>query len=104
MGRRNRIILGRYEDARTCAAKRAAGINWGRNVSRHNWTREIHDVVEVVRYHLGNTYARVAYAHLCHRNWRKTRLKKSTFYKMLKKVKILLRRVNIGQKQHSNRQ
>ena len=67
---------------------------------RRDWSREIHDVVETVRYHLGNACARVAYAHLHSRNWRKTGLKKPTFYKKLKKVKILLSTVNIGRKRH----
>ena len=63
-----------------------------------DWSHEMHNVIETVRYHLGNKHAKVAYAYFHRRTWRKTGMKKSTFYKMLKKVKLLLMPANIGRK------
>ena len=63
-----------------------------------DWSHEMHNVVETVRYHLGNKHAKVAYAYFHHRPWRKTGMKKATFYKMLKKVKLFLTPENIGRK------
>jgi len=100
MSARNRVVLGRDADVREGAANRTPAASPWQSGQRRDWSREIHDVVETVRYHLGNACARVAYAHLHSRNWRKTGLKKPTFYKKLKKVKILLSTVNIGRKRH----
>ena len=86
---RNRIVLGRDADVREGAANRTPAASPWRGGQRRDWSREIHDVVETVRYHLGNACARVAYAHL-----------HSRIYKKLKKVKILLSTVNIGRKRH----
>ena len=63
-----------------------------------DWSCEMHNVIETVRYHLGNECAKVAYAYFHRRPWRKTGMKKPTFYKRLKKVKIFLMPENIGRK------
>ena len=97
MGGKHRTVLGRHEDVRVGAAKTGAGIVFAKGTCKQNcWSSEIHDIVEAVRYHTDNDYARVAYAMFHKRSWKKTKLKKSTFYKMKKEVKILLTRINIG--------
>ena len=100
MGGKHRMVLGRYQDARMGAEHALArGIIYSQGEVR-DWSREIHDIVETVRYHLGNNAARVAYAYFHRRGWKSTGMKRATFYKMLKKVKLLLTRVNIGRKRH----
>ena len=101
MGGKHRIVLGRYQDAKLGASKLQARSNpYAQCAETQDWSREIHDIVEVVRYHMGNAAARVAYAYFHHRRWESAKMKRSTFYKILKKVKLLLTRVNIGQKRH----
>ena len=95
MPTRNRIVLGRYQDARVGASlTRTAGSAFNHASVHGDCSTEMHNLVEIVRHHLGNGYALVAYAHFHRRKWSKTRLKKSTFYKRLKKVKKLLLTVN----------
>ena len=97
MGKRNKTVVGRYEDVRIGAAKTGSANAFAEGTGKPlYWSREIHDIVEAVRYHTDNDYARVAYAIFHKRSWKKTRLKRSTFYKMKNEVKILLTRINIG--------
>ena len=104
MGGRHRIVLGRYQDAKLGASKLQAQSNaYAQSAETQDWSREIHDIVETVRYHIGDKPARVAYAYFHRRGWKATKMKRSTFYKILKNVKVLLTRVNIGQKRHRKR-
>lgn len=101
MGGKHRMVLGRYQDAKLGASKLQAQSNpYAQRAVTQDWSREIHDIVETVRYHIGDEAARVAYAYFHRRGWKATKMKRSTFYKILKKVKLLLTRVNIGQKRH----
>ena len=104
MGKRNKTVVGRYEDVRIGAAKTGSANAFAEGTGKPlYWSREIHDIVEAVRYHTDNDYARVAYAIFHKRSWKKTRLKRSTFYKMRNEVKILLTRINIGRNARSQR-
>ena len=95
---KHRTTLGFRADAAETAASTMAESPFAPSREDFNmrWAKEIHDLVETARYHLSNDGARVAYAYLHRRGWRKTGLKKSTFYKILKKVKKLFCLENRG--------
>ena len=88
---RNRIVLGRDRDVAESAALTGTANPFAGCLEEYTakWSKAIHDLVEIVRYRLGNECAVVAYAYLHRRKWQKTGMKKSTFYKRLKKVKII---------------
>ena len=104
MPARNRLILGRDRDVAESANERT--VCQSAFASASDFTlllRMRHNAVEIARYHLGNKGAIVAYAYLRGRNWKLTGLKKSTFYKIQKKVKKLFALENSGRKRHLRR-
>ena len=93
---RNRIKLGRREDAAETAARLSVSA-WNGAPSATNRARLVKNAVERVRRHFGrgnkergDKYARVVYAYFQHRSWYKTGLSESTFFHALKKVKNFL--------------
>ena len=98
---KHRKTLGFRADAAETAASTMTGSPFvpSREDFTMRWADEIHDLVEIARYHFSNDEARIAYAYLHRRGWRKTGFKKSTFYKKLKKVKKLFCLENRGRNQ-----
>ena len=85
MGRRNRIVLGRYEDARV-GAERLVGVgSWGGGCDL-DYKRMVNAFVARVRRRFGDKYAKVALAYIHDRHWSKTGIPKPTFYYALKKI------------------
>ena len=97
---KNRMTLGFRADAAETAALTMVESPFApsREDFKTRWANEIHDLVEIARYHYSNDGARVAYASLHRRGWRKSGLKKSTFYKIRKKVEKLFCLEKRGQK------
>lgn len=90
MPTRNRIVLGRYQDARI-GAERLVGVgSWSSraecSTSELGFKRMVNAFVARVRRRFGDRYAKVALAYLHDRHWSKTGLPKSTFYYALKKI------------------
>ena len=71
MSGRRRMVLGRYGDVRESTATMRCTSSYihSETGSGPGWGAVMHSLVEVARYHLGNDYARVAYAYLHRKNW-----------------------------------
>ena len=93
---RNRIKLGRREDAAETAARLSVSA-WANTARTFDRERLVKNAVERVRRHfgrrnkaLGDKYSRVARAYFHHRKWKEVGIPRRSFSHALKKVKIFL--------------
>ena len=105
MGMRNRIVLGRYQDARIGAERLVGVTSWSSraecSTSELGFKKMVNAAVERVRRRFGNKYAKVARAYFNRKPWQKTGLPRRTFYHALKKVKDFFHADKYGMKSMS---
>ena len=92
MSKRNKTVVGRYEDVRIGAAKTGAGIAFATtSLSKYDWERMIKAAEKQAMRHFNKrktkiNYASVTRAYFKHTPWQKSGLKRSTFFDARKKV------------------
>ena len=89
MGGKHRMVLGRYQDARSGAERIVGETSWSWSEGRGSQTElrlMVNAFVARVRRRFGDKYAKVALAYLHDRHWSKTGIPRPTFYYALKKI------------------